>query len=317
VGGATRALLRYKWLGPSVALALVYVVFFALKRDTFGTIDNLATMAQQTVVVGLTTAGMTLVIVHGGIDLSVGSGVALGTVVVALLSRAGYAAFACAVGGIATGAIGGLANGLLVTRLRLAPFIATLGTMSAFRGLAKGLANEQKIDADARGLDALASAAPERTWLLVAPGVWMLAIIALLVAAMLRYTRFGRHVFAVGSNEANARLAGVHVERVKLGVYVLAGTLVGFASVIAFGRLTVGDPTTSDGLELQAIAAVVIGGASLAGGEGSVAGALVGAFLLTVIGTGATHLGLPNWVQQIVTGAIIVSAAALDRLRRR
>jgi ribose transport system permease protein len=204
-----------------------------------------------------------------------------------------------------------------VTRLRLAPFIATLGTMSVFRGLAKGLADEQKIDADARGLDALVSLAPERKWMLAAPGVWMLAVVAVLVAGILRYTRFGRHVFAVGSNEATARLAGVHVDRVKLGVYVLAGTFVGLASVIAFGRLTVGDPTTSDGLELQAIAAVVIGGASLAGGEGSVAGALVGAFLLTVIGTGATHMGLPSWVQQIVTGAIIVTAAALDRLRRR
>jgi ribose transport system permease protein len=116
---------------------------------------------------------------------------------------------------------------------------------------------------------------------------------------------------------APARLAGVHVDRVKLGVYTLSGALVGLASVIAFGKLTVGDPTTSIGLELEAIAAVVIGGASLSGGEGSVAGAMVGAFLMTVIGSGSTHMGLPNWVQEIVTGAIIVAAASIDRLRRR
>jgi ribose transport system permease protein len=308
--------LRHRWIGPLVALIVVYAAFFALRSETFGGADVLATMARQTVVVVLTAIGMTLVIVHGGIDLSIGSGVALGTVVIAQLSRHEHGGLVCALGGIGTGALAGLVNGLLVTRLRIAPFIATLGTMSILRGIAKGLANEQKIDAEARGLDALL-AFPSRAWMLVPTAVWIVLALALATAAMLRYTRFGRHVFAVGSNEATARLAGVHVDRVKVAVYTLAGLFVGVAAVMEFGTLTLGDPTTTQGLELEAIAAVVIGGAPLSGGEGSIAGALVGAFLMTVIRTGATHLGMPNWVQEILTGVIIIVAVAIDRARRR
>jgi ribose/xylose/arabinose/galactoside ABC-type transport system permease subunit len=141
--------------------------------------------------------------------------------------------------------------------------------------------------------------------------------LALLVAAVMRYTRFGRHVFAVGSNELTARLCGVPVERVKVLVYVLGGTFAGLAAVLQFSYLTGGDPTTAVGLELNIIAAVVIGGASLTGGEGSVWGALIGAFIMTVVANGCTKLNLANWVQEIVTGGIIIAAVLLDYLRRR
>ena len=134
---------------------------------------------------------------------------------------------------------------------------------------------------------------------------------------MLRYTRFGRHVFAVGSNEATARLCGVEVDRVRLAVYALVGVLVGVAGVLEFSTLTVGDPTDSIGLELEVIAAVVIGGASLSGGEGTIAGSILGALLMTEIRTGGTHMGMPNWVQEIVTGGIILVAVAIDRARQR
>ena len=150
------------------------------------------------------------------------------------------------------------------------------------------------------------------------PSAVLLALaLALVGAVVLHYTVFGRHVIAIGSNVQTARLCGVPVERVVLAVYALAGALTGVAGVLEFSTLTVGDPTDSLGLELEAIAAVVIGGGSLAGGQGSIAGAMLGALLMTVIKTGSTHVGLPNWVQEILTGVIIVVAVGIDRFRRR
>jgi ribose/xylose/arabinose/galactoside ABC-type transport system permease subunit len=308
-----RALTRRAWFGPLVALVCVYVVFAILRPDTFARGSNLVTMARQTVVVAIAAVGATLVIVHGGIDLSVGSGVALATVVIASLLKSGHGPIASSLAGIAVLGAAGLLTGAIVTRLKIAPFIVTLGSMSILRGIAKGVADEQKIDVDPRGLDALLTP-PEHG---VFPyGVWIAIAIAVFFAAVLRYTRFGRHVFAVGSNEATARLCGVEVDRVRIAVYAIAGLLAGVAGVMEFSTLTVGDPTDSIGLELEVIAAVVIGGASLSGGEGTIAGSMVGALLMTVIKTGGTHMGLPNWVQEIVTGAIILAAVAIDRARK-
>jgi ribose transport system permease protein len=309
---------RYPWLGPLAALVLVFALFSALRPESFASSENLATMLRQTVVVAICSVGMTLVIVLGGIDLSVGSVVALATVAIASLLKAGLGPVPSALGGIASAALVGLGNGLVITRLRIIPFIVTLGAMAIVRGAATGAAHEQKVDVDARGLEALLSALPEgKRWMIFPPGVWIAILVAAAVAWLLRYTRLGRHVFAIGSNEQTARLCGVNVNGVKLVVYALAATLAGIAGVMEFSTLTVGDPTDSVGLELEVIAAVVIGGGSLSGGEGSIPGALTGAFLMTVIKTGATHVGLPNWVEQIVTGAIIVAAVALDRKRTK
>ena len=153
--------------------------------------------------------------------------------------------------------------------------------------------------------------------MIVPPGVWLLAVLAVLTAVVLKYTRLGAHIFAIGSNENTARLCGVPVERVKIAVYTLSGALAGLTGVLQFSRLTVGDPTVAVGLELDVIAAVVIGGGSLSGGEGTVLGTLVGAFIMTVIRAGTSQMGLPNWVQEIVTGTIIVVAVAIDRWRHR
>jgi ribose transport system permease protein len=215
------------------------------------------------------------------------------------------------------GLLCGALNGALVAALRITPFIVTLGTMSALRGLAKGLANEQKIDADPRGLDELMAMQPGGGGLLFPAGVWIAIALTVGVAVVLERARFGRHLIAVGSSPPAARLAGISVGKVTLGAYVIAGTLAGVAGVMDFATLTVGDPTGSAGLELSVIAAVVIGGGSLSGGQGSIAGSLVGALLMTVLAAGATQLGIANWVQQILTGAIIVIAVALDRLRHR
>lgn len=300
--------------GPLIGLVLVCALFAALRFETFATFDNFAIIFQQTAVIGIAALGMTLVIICGGIDLSVGSIIALGTVVIALLIQRGWSPLAAALAGIGACAVCGAFSGVLITRLRLMPFVVTLGMMGALRGAAKGLAGEQPIY-------------PDETWLSnfmrlggrgsVPSGVWLMLGFAILVAVVLRHTRFGRHVFAVGSSELTARLCGVPVERVKFLVYTLGAAFAGLAAVLQFGYLTGGDPTTAVGLELNVIAAVVIGGASLNGGQGGVTGTLVGAVIMSVVANGCTKLGLANWVQEIVTGGIIIAAVLLDDVRRR
>ncbi len=323
--GQTFVVNRWRWLntlGPVLGLLVVYALFATIAPPSFRSVRNFETIARQTTIVGVAALGMTLVIISGGIDLSVGSIVALSTVVIArLLQHGGMGPITAALGGVATAGLFGLISGLLITRLRVVPFIVTLGMMLVVRGTAKGIGQEQKIDVDPERLrwleELLASVPKERSWMLVPPGVWLLVVLAAAMAALLRYTRLGRHTFAIGSNEQTARLCGVAVERVKLLVYGLCGAFAGLAGLMQFSRLTVGDPTVAIGLELDVIAAVVIGGGSLSGGEGSILGTMVGALIMTVIASGCTQMGLPNWVQEIITGAIIVVAVALDRLRHR
>jgi len=305
-------------LGPLTGLAFVFAMFAFLRPASFATMDNIQLMMLQTAVVGTGALGMTLVIMSGGIDLSVGSVVALSTVVIAILLNQGVPPLAAALGGVAAGATAGLFIGVLITRLRLAPFIATLAMWGALRGVAKGLAGEQMIIAPGTWLNKLLNVlTDDQGWMLLPPGVWLMLVLALIVGALLRYTRLGRHIVAVGSNEQAARLCGVPVERTKILVYVLGSGFAALAGVLQFSYLTVGDPTTGAGMELDIIAAVVIGGASLAGGEGTVRGSLVGALIMTVVANGSTKMEFPNWVQEIVTGGIIIVAVAIDRWRHR
>jgi ribose/xylose/arabinose/galactoside ABC-type transport system permease subunit len=307
-----------KRLGPLVGLVFVFALFAILTPDKFATAGNLQLMMLQTAVVGTAALGMTMVIISGGIDLSVGSVIALTTVIVALLLNAGASPLLAAIGGVIAGMICGSMIGLLVTRLRLAPFIVTLGMWGALRGTAKGLANEQMIVTPTTWLTKLLNTlTDEQAWMLLPPGVWMMLVLAVLVSITLRYTRQGRYMFAVGSNEVAARICGVPVERTKLAVYMLGSGFAALAGVLQYSYLTVGDPTTASGMELDIIAAVVIGGGSLAGGEGTILGSLVGALIMTTVGNGCTKMELPNWVQEIVAGGIIVIAVSLDRFRHR
>jgi ribose transport system permease protein len=304
-------------LGPLAGLAAVLVLFAALRPAQFATPGNAEIMLLQTAVVATAALGMTLVIASGGIDLSVGAQVALATVTLATLLARGWSPAAAALATVACGAGVGCLIGGLVTGLRLPPFIVTLGMWGGLRGLAKGLAGETMVVAPTTWLnDLLTALPPDRRWLLVPSGVWLMAALAIAVAVLLRTTVLGRHILAVGSSEPTARLCGVAVDRVKLAVYALASALAAVAGVLQYAYLTVGDPTTALGMELDVIAAVVIGGASLAGGRGSVAGTLIGALIMTAVANGCTKLELPNWVQEIVTGVIIVAAVAIDRWRR-
>lgn len=304
-------------LGPLLGLGLVYIFFCFWAGDAFYSSFNRVTVLTQSVIVTAGALGMTLIIVAGGIDLSVGSQIALATVVIARLLEAGVSPPLAAGAGILTGAGCGLVNGLLVTRLKLVPFIITLGTLLIFRGAATGVADEQKVDAPITWLNGLLAKFPDPPWIFVAPGVWATALLAFAVAFALRQTVLGRHIFAIGSNEHTARICGVRVERTKLWIYSLGGLLTGVAGLMQFSRLTVGDPTAARGMELDIIAAVVIGGGSLAGGEGSVTGSVAGAMLMAVIRNGLSMKGVPNYVQDILTGVIIVAAVAIDRWRHR
>jgi ribose transport system permease protein len=308
-----------RWLEPFVGLALVLILFGVLRPESFLTALNFKIVAAQTVIVALCTLGMTFVIVSGGIDLSVGSNVALSSVVAAMVLRAGHGGASAILAAIGAGAAVGLVNGLLVTRLRIVPFIVTLGTLGVARGVAKWLGDQQPVVVEpeaVRGFAQLMQKTPQPAWLLVAPGVWIVIALAIAMALVLRRTVLGVWTVAIGSNEATARLCGVPVARTRATLYLLCGAFAGLAGAMQLARLNLGDPTIAQGLELDVIAAVVIGGASLAGGEGSILGSLIGASMMGLLKNGCNLVGVPNYVQEMVVGAIIVVAVGLDRARR-
>jgi ribose transport system permease protein len=312
-------------LGPLLALALVFG-FFAVSDAAqpgggrFTSLRNVQTMLVSSAPVVVGALGMTVVIIAGGIDLSVGTAIALcATILAFVLDEGGpieLALVCCVLAGCAAGCL----NGLMISALRVAPFIITLGTMTAYLGVAKLVADETTVrpplDSVPAWMNGLAMPSPDPAWLLVAPGVWIMLAMALALSLVLRYTTFGRHVFALGSNEQTARLCGLNVPALKVAVYTLSGLFIGLAGVYQFAKLKVGNPTSGLGLELKVIAAVVIGGASLSGGRGTVLGALTGALLMQTIASGCTQLGLSNPVQDIILGVIIVAAVTVDQFRQ-
>lgn len=300
----------------ALSLVLVFLLFALFAPSTFSQWRNIQTIIRQTTIVGCSALGMTLVIILGGIDLSVGSIIALTTVVLAEALASGFSTLIALPLAVLAGTLSGLLNGLLITRLKVVPFIVTLGSLLVIRGIGKGIAAEQKVDAPLTWLVDLLSSGTGSSLFIFPAGVWLFFILALFFGFLLHFTTFGRHIIAVGSNEEAAHLCGVPVARRKVVVYTLSGFATALAGVLQFSRLTVGDPTVALGLELDVIAAVVIGGGSLAGGEGSIIGTIIGALLMTTLRSGCSQLGLSNWVQEIITGGIIIGAVTLDRYRR-
>jgi ribose transport system permease protein len=309
--------------GPFIGFAFVFALFAVLGPASFTSFYNLKTILTQSVIIGVAALGTTYVIISKGIDLSVGSQIALGTVVVATVinyfgSDPGTVALlVAAAAGMLVCGLTGLVNGVLITRFRIVPFIVTLGTMQIARGVSKWIALEQTVPTPANWLNSLMLVDPEPSWLLFAPGIWMCVLALIVSAVVLKYTVLGRYVFAIGSNEQTARLCGIRVDRFKVIVYTLCGLLTGIAAVLQYSYLTVGDPTSAVGLELDIIAAVVIGGGSLNGGEGSAVGSIVGALIMAVLRNGCNMLGVPNFVQEIIIGAIIVGAVLIDQQKHR
>lgn len=305
-------------LAPVFGLIVVIAVF-ALMSDApaqYLSVRNLRIVLAQTVIVALGAIGMTIIIVSGGIDLSVGSAIALTGVVTAVTLRDGGSPFTAVAAGVIVGGLVGLINGLAITRLKVMPFIATLGMLGIARGAAKWLAGQQTVNVPATWVNELAVTFPTPSWLIVAPGVWLTLVLAIVATIVLRNTVFGRRVFAIGSNEAAARACGVATDRLKVWIYALAGLLFGLSGVTQMSRLRQGDPTVAIGTELDIIAAVVIGGGSLSGGEGTIAGAMIGALTMAFLRNGSQQMGWPNYIQEIMIGIIIVLAVAADRVRR-
>jgi ribose transport system permease protein len=303
---------RLQRLLPFLTLIILFIAL-TIATPHFLTAINLASVARQTAVINIMALGMTLVIITGGIDLSVGSILAIAGLFGAMAIKDGYPIPVAILIGIASGLLCGLLNGLMITQLRINPFIVTLGTLEAYRGFAlvvsKGLPVHEIPDSF--------SFLGDGNLLGIPFSLWLLAVCAVLTHFVLEHTKLGRYAFAIGSNSAAAYYAGVPIKFHLTAVYAIAGMLSGLAGMIEASRLMTGQPTAGQGYELQAIAAVVIGGGSLTGGEGSVVGTLIGAFIIGLLSNGSDLLGINPYWQQVIIGAVIIAAVAFDELRKR
>jgi ribose transport system permease protein len=297
---------------PFFTLILLFVLLSVLSPH-FLTGTNLSSVARQTAVINIMALGMTMIIIAGGIDLSVGAILAMAGLLGCKAMEVGQPILAGVFVGLATGAVCGLFNGLLTTRLRINPFIVTLGTLGIIRGSALLYSNGLPVHQLPKGFSYLG----EGNLLGVPFVLWILALCGVCVHVLLEHTRLGRYAFAIGSNPDAAFYAGIPVAFHTTCVYMLGGLLTGLAGMIEASRLMTGQPTAGQGYELQAIAAVVIGGGSLRGGEGSVVGTLIGAFIMGLLANGSDLLGISPYLQQAIIGAVIILAVLLDEIRKR
>jgi ribose transport system permease protein len=321
-------------LGPFLGLLLVVGLFGILERQKiaadptighfFLTGANFKIIFTQSVIVAIGALGMTIIIVAGGIDLSVGSVVALTSVAGAVMLLKGHSALVAAGTTVAVGALIGAANGIVIGGFRMMPFIVTLGMMGIARGTAKWLSGSATVNPRESGSqhtidqieNLMASRSPNHLFPLPL-GVWITIGLALLTTLLMRQTVFGRYTFAIGANEAAARLSGIRVGFYKAVIYTVAGVFVGISGLMQFARLTQGDPTGALSLELDIIAAVVIGGASLSGGSGSILGSMIGALIMAVLRNGSNQMEWPTYMQEIIIGLVIIIAVGADQLRQK
>jgi ribose transport system permease protein len=339
----TRRLLNA--LGPFLGLLFVIGLFCLSSemRPYFLTGANFKIILTQTVIVAIGALGMTMIIVSGGIDLSVGSAVALTSVVGALLINRHFcfdvqiASHLTTLGlsekwartvqdyvqisplvlaTVLAGGVIGLVNGGIIGVFRMMPFIVTLGMMGIARGAAKWLAGNQTVNPAESPVNNIMGLEQPLQLFPLPPGVWIAVLLAILMSVLMRRTVFGRYIFAIGSNEATARLCGIRVQLHKVFIYSLAGLFFGLAGLMQLSRLTQGDPTVAIGLELDIIAAVVIGGASLNGGTGTILGSMIGALIMAVLRNGSNQMGWPTYMQEIIIGCVIILAVGLDKLRQ-
>jgi ribose transport system permease protein len=303
---------RFQKLLPFLTLIVLFIALW-IASPYFLTQTNLSSLVRQTAVINIMALGMTIVIISGGIDLSVGSILAMGGLVGTMAMEKGLPIWIGIAIGLGVGFLCGLLNGVLITQLRIAPFIVTLGTLGIFRGSTLLISGGLPV----HNIPAAFSYLGGGNLLGVPFVLWILIACALAVHFILEHTRLGRYAFAIGSNPAAAVYAGIPVAFHTVSVYAIGGLLTGLAGMIEASRLMTGQPTAGSGYELQAIAAVVIGGGSLHGGEGSVVGTLIGAFIMGLLANGSDLLGISNYVQQVIIGAVIILAVAVDELRKR
>ena len=305
------------------AVVLLFIVF-SITATNFFTVRNVLTMVLQTSTITLMAIGVTYVIITAGIDLSIGSVIALTGTLAVMAANLGCPTWVAILVGLVLGIVCGLGNGLLVTHLRLPPFIATLGTMMIFRGVVLTITNANSSPAPdefgALGNLTLFKVVDSEGGT-VFPGVSYIVLImigmALIFHFVLQKTRVGRYIYSIGSNEEAARLSGIKVRETKLVAYVVSGFLAAVVGVLLASRMVTSQPNGGIGYELNAIAASVIGGTSLMGGTGTVGGAVVGSFIIGILNTGLTMQGASYFAQQIVIGCVVIGAVAIDQLRNR
>lgn len=306
---------RWNWAGQIPLFTLIALcIFTALMTDRFLSPLNLTNILVQSSIMAVIAIGMTFVIIGGGFDLSVGSTVAFaGCVSAMVMVKFGIAAGVLA--GVAAGAAVGVANGLIIAKLGVNPFITTLGTMVLVRGLVFLITGGAPVGDE--GLPAALIAFGSGRFLGVHYLVWVPAVLVVALSFVMHMTPYGRRVYATGGNREAAYLSGVPVERVIASTYIWCGALAGLAGVMLAARLQSGQPTAGEFYELTAIAAVVLGGAALHGGEGTLYKSIIGVFIMVVLGNSLNLLNVDSYWQRVAVGAVIIAAAAADRLRSR
>jgi ribose transport system permease protein len=297
---------------PFLSLAALFI-FLSAASPHFLTSSNLSSVIRQTATINIMALGMTLVIVSGGIDLSVGAILAFAGTVGTMAIAEGLPIPAGIAVGLLCGLLWGFLNGLFTTALRIPPFIVTLGTLGIVRGLTLIISGGLPVVGLPREFESLA----DGTLAGIPSVLFVLAVCAVLTHVVLHSTKLGRYTYAIGSNREAAVYAGIAVGKYTVAVYAISGMLTGLAGMIEASRLLTGQPTAGQGYELQVIAAVVIGGGSLSGGEGSVIGTLIGAFIMGLLSNGSDLLGVNPYLQQALIGAIIILAVAVDEARKR
>lgn len=299
-------------MGPLVGLILIVVILSVMSSD-FLTVGNVFNVLRQVSINALIAFGMTFVILTGGIDLSVGSIIALSSAFAAGMMASGTGSWLAILVCVAAGTLMGTVNGVVIARGKVAPFIATLATMTIFRGLTMVYTDGRPIT----GLpDSFGLIGRGYLFQVPMPVIWMVAAFVVLYI-LLKFTSFGRHVFALGGNEEATRLSGINTKRVKVLVYSISGLLSSISGIILTSRLNSAQPTAGTSYELDAIAAVVLGGTSLAGGKGWIGGTLIGAMIIGVLDNGLNLMNVSSFYQQVVKGAVILLAVLLDRSKDR
>ncbi|WP_123043305.1 ABC transporter permease [Cohnella candidum] len=305
-------MLYFNQLGMLVILILLCAVM-AVFAPHFTDISNVITVLKQISITAILAAGMTMVILTGGIDLSVGSTMALSGVLSVMMTNAGVNPVLAMLGGAAIGYAAGAVNGYFTAYPKLPSFIVTLGSMTYLRGLAYVISGGYPIVLSNSTFKFVGSG-----YIAGIPAmIYIMAIVYIIMFFVLKYTMFGRHVYAIGGNEEAARLTGIKVKRALLNVYSISGLLAGIAGVVMAGRLFSGQPMIGVGAELDAIAAVVLGGTSFVGGFGKIQGTIIGVLIIGVLVNGLTLLNVDFYWQQVVKGFVIVAAVLLDRLRTK
>lgn len=300
-------------IGRPLAVLIILVVLLSIISPNFLSVDNLTNVLRQISVNGMIAAGLTLVILTGGIDLSVGSILAFSGAVMAMLLQMGIPLGLALLAGFAIGLLFGLINGVLVTKFKVQPFIATLVTMMFLRGSTLVLSDGKPISVGAETTSDLFAWLGRGDILSIPVPIIATIIVYAIIFYVLNQTKYGRHLYAVGGNEKAAKLSGVNTGKVKRIAYMVCGVTAFFASIIVTSRLSSAQPTAGEGYEMDAIAAVVLGGTSMAGGEGTIIGTLIGVLIIGVLNNALNLMNVPSYYQQIVKAIIILIAVLMDK----